>query len=212
MDVLELVQRPESQRDEVWEKEFLQGIVTTKVEVVKERPEQGPDGWPYLLLRTGTERGQLFTQVLQWAYTRGVGLALNTHKMMPDYVFTYGMVWNFAETGRFVSDAAPASPGDVVLSSGTATLIGPPTEKYLPRYVRDVLRGFLQAQGFARPRMVVISSADYKTVDLAFSLESLGEPPEARHASLAESIHWFLPMHYSLVFASEQKLRGFSDL
>jgi hypothetical protein len=72
--------------------------------------------------------------------------------------------------------------------------------------VREVLREFLAAQGFGKPRIAVMTSADYKNTDLVLSVESLNQLPESGHAVLAEALGWFLPLHYSLVFASERDL------
>jgi len=208
MDFDQLLQQPESRRDENWEREFLNQFSMTKVQIVNERPSEGPDGWPYLNSRTGGD--EPIAKVVHWLSSRGIGLAVNTHKMVPDYVFTYGMLWNFKETGRFVTDSVEKKPGEVVLDGGMVT--GAPTEKYLPAYVRRILKEFLAAQGFKKPRIVVLSSADYKIVDLAFSVDSLGALPEKEHKVLADALSWFLPLHYSLVFASEDGLQGWVDL
>ena len=208
MDFEQLIQQPESLRDDVWEQEFLHQVAQTNVELIKEQPAEGPDGWPYLLVRTGGS--EPFVKVAAWLATRGIGLAVNSHKMVPDYVFTYGMIWNFKQTGQFVSEPSQNSPGEVRL--GPDAIFGAPTEEYLPGYVRNILRQFLGAQGFEAVRIAVISSGDFKTVDLVFSEESLKIQGEAQQQTLAEAISWFLPLHYSLVFASEQKLPGFIAL
>ena len=69
---------------------------------MNEEPQNGPDGWPYLLVRTSAEAAEPFARVVEWLAGRGIGLVVNPHKMVPDYVFTYGMLWNYIETGRFV--------------------------------------------------------------------------------------------------------------
>ncbi|HWU44373.1 MAG TPA: hypothetical protein VN132_13070, partial [Bdellovibrio sp.] len=62
-----------------------------------------------------------------------------------------------------------------------------------------------------RPRILVMST-DRKHYDLAFSLESLGNPPQKEHAGIAEAIGWFLPPHYSIVLVSEKGLPEFVEL
>jgi hypothetical protein len=147
---------------------------------------------------------------VRWAAGRGVGIVLNAHKMVPDYVFTYGMLWNYLETGRFVVPQPPSAAGEVAI--GPDTVMGPPTEKYLPTYVRQILREFLQAQGWPAVKILVLSTPDFKNIDLAFSLESLGSPSERDRAALAGALAWFLPLHYNLVLASEQGLAAFHPL
>lgn len=207
-----LINQPETARDEAWEKAFLDGILQTKVELVQNQPVKGPDGWPYLLIKTGPQGLEPFPQVVQWAATQGVGLAVNTHKMLPDYIFTYGQTWNFVETGLFISTTTAPSAGVVELSAGEKVILGEPSEKYLPKYARDILREFLKAQGFSNPKIVVMSSPDFKIVDLVFSLESLNGLPPSEHRVLAEALGWFLPLHYSLIFGSEESMRGFTAL
>jgi hypothetical protein len=173
MDFNLLIQQPESQRDSQWELNFLDGILQTKVELTSDLPEGGPDGWPYLKVKTSSEEQgtEPFANLVQWCAKRGIGLAVNTHKMVPDYVFTYGMLWNFLETGRFVLPLTAGQAGQVTFGEGV--IIGAPTEKYLPRYVRHVLREFLTAQGFAEPKILVATTKDFKQTDLVFSNESL---------------------------------------
>src|SRR5207302_1387202 len=131
--------------------------------------KQGPDGWPYLFVRTGGSAAEPVARIVQWAAGHGVGLAVNTHKMLPDYVFPYGMLWNFVESGRFLHPGLKGRAGDAVY--GKKPVIGPPSEKYLPPYVRAVIKEFLRAQGHSAPRVLVISNADFSEVDLVFSLE-----------------------------------------
>lgn len=207
-----LLQQPEVRRDDQWEQEFFQKVVTAKVEVAKDGvPQTGPDGWPYLHLKSGAQANQPFLQVVEWAAQKGVGLALNTHKMLPDYVFTYGMLWNYAVNRRFVTPAPATKSGAVDIQAGADVLIGAPTEQYLPEFVRQVLREFLSNQGMKEPRIVVVSSKDYRTVDLVFSAQSLNLK-EKDFRTMSKALSWFLPLHYSIVIASEQNLRGFVPL
>lgn len=207
-----LINQPETARDEAWEKAFLDGILQTKVELVQNQPVKGPDSWPYLLIKTGPQGQEPFAEIVRWAATQGVGLAVNTHKMLPDYIFTYGQTWNFVETGLFISTTTAPSAGVVELSAGQKVILGQPSEKYLPKYARSILKEFLSAQGFPSPKIVVMSSPDYKIVDLVFSIESLNNLPPKDHPVLAGAIGWFLPLHYSLIFASEESIRGFTTL
>lgn len=210
MDFEKLVQQPESARDERWEHEFLDGLLEQKVEVVESgAPVSGPDGWPYLRVKTGGE-GESFRQVVHWLSGRGIGLVVNAHKMAPDYVFTYGMLWNFVNTGLFVQRQAAAPAGQVDFKD--RPIAGPPSESYLPSAARGVLRDFLEQQGLKDVRVLVATTPDYKQADLVFSLESLGELTTQDQRSLAEAITWFLPLHYSIVFASEQNLKGWVSL
>lgn len=209
MDLDKLVSLPENSRDDQWELQFLDAVLSTKVEVEREgEPLHGPDGWPYLSVRTG--RGEEpFIHLVRWLAGRGIGLVVNAYKMAPDYVFTYGMLWNFTETGRFITPLSGGVPGEVNLSG---RIFGPPSAKYLPPYVRSTIKDFLKQQGMPEPRVVVATTNDYKQTDLVFSLESVASPNALEQRTLAEALSWFLPLHYSLIFAPEISLRGWTEL
>lgn len=212
MEFEKLVQLPESSRDDRWEKQFLDSILSMKVQVLDDgATAKGPDGWPYL--RVVTHSGsEPFEKVVRWLAGRGIGLVVNPHKMVPDYVFTYGMLWNFVETGFFVSPWNPPLPGQVEISASNRPVIGPPTDKFLPPYVRAILKELLSSQGFADPKILVATNKDFTESDLVLANESVGSLNASEQRQLAEALSWFLPLHYSLVFAPEQNLPGWVSL
>jgi hypothetical protein len=209
MDFESLIQLPESHRDDRWEAHFLDGLIPRKVDVEDAEPKAGPDGWPYLRIRAqAAEGGEPFARVVRWLAGRGIGLVVNAHKMMPDYVFTYGMIWNFVETGRFVNPPVPEPEP----SSEAKMVAGAPTAKFLPPYVRGILREFLVNQGFPNPRVAVVTTADWRHSDLVFSTESLNGIVPSGQRTLAEALAWFLPTHYGLRFVPEAELAAFRPL
>ncbi len=215
MDLNWLLQQPEKARDQAWEESVLRLLCETKVQLQSETPQEGPDGWPYLFVRTGTEGAEPFVHVVQWLARRGIGLVVNPHKMLPDYIFSYGMLWNFVETGRFISPSEGfiAAKNDSPESSRFNWVMGAPTEKYLPSYVREILKSFLAQQGYANPKILVASQApEHKLTDLIFSIEALNHLQTKDQKVMAEAVGWFLPLHYNLVFASEKGLPEFVDL
>jgi hypothetical protein len=212
MDFDVLIQQPEFKRNDAWEADFLQQFSGMKVQLDSEQAKNGPDGWPYLFARTGPEARETVPQVVRWLAARGIGLVINAHKMLPDYVFPYGMLWNFVESGRFLNLEVKTRTGEAVYHEGRKLVMGAPTDKYLPPYVRSVLREFLAAQGFTAPRILVISTPDFSEIDLMFSVESLGNLERAQHRILADRLAWFLPLHYTLVLGSEAGFPPFSPL
>ncbi|KYG70684.1 hypothetical protein [Bdellovibrio bacteriovorus] len=211
MSLLELVNVPDEQRDHKWEIDFFMAITQGNVKLLHEAPQKGPDGWPYLLVETGEDATENANKVMQWSAMKGVGIAVNPRKNYPDYVFTYGMLWNFKETGLFYQSADESVVGTVEMPTGQKLHAGPPSPQYLPQYVRNILKEFFRDQAVLRPRILVMST-DRKHYDLAFSLESLGNPPTKEHQGIAEAISWFLPPHYSVVLVSEIGLPPFTDL
>lgn len=211
MNLTEIVKVPDEQRDQQWENNFFMALTQSNVKLLSETPQSGPDSWPYLFVETSEEGTEPANKVIQWLALKGVGLAVNPMKPYPDFVFSYGMLWHFKETGLFYRTAEDSPVGTLEISKGQGLHAGPPSPEYLPVYVRTILKEFFRDQGVLRPRILVMSQ-DRKHYDLAFSLESLGNPPTKEHQGIAEALSWFLPPHYSLVLVSEIGLPEFSDL
>lgn len=208
----ELCSTPESRRDYEWEKKFLDAFVQSKVELVKEDPVQGPDGWPYIFVKTLDVKspGEPVLKLLDWLKDKGIGLVVNPHKELPDYIFNYGMIWNFAERKLLVQDQPQQldEPDKVEFKEGESIFFGCPSKEYLPSYVVRVLLEFFDQQEVENPRVAIIGK-DNKNYDLCFSLESLGNPPEQEHEGILEALSWFLPTHYSLMLISEEAVAEF---
>lgn len=198
-------------RDRSWENEFFVTLTRGSIGLLSETPEQGPDGWPYMLVTTEGDSSEPVQKMLHWLYQKGIGLAVNPQKEYPDYVFTYGMIWHFKETGLFYRDQKDIPIGSVIIEPSINIQMGSPTEDFLPTYVRKVLRDFFRDQGLHGVKILVIQNKE-GFYDLAFSLESLGQPPEDEFSGIAEAIAWFLPPHYSILLISEKNLPKFIEL
>ncbi len=215
MNPTELFKTEESARDLNWEQNFLTALPEFSGSLLMESPQNGPDGWPYLLVEikeeTAEKKLEPIQNILQWLSQRGIGLVINPQNKFPDYVLPYGMIWYFRETGTFLGTAADLKNNTAIFEQGQKVLAGPPTEDFLPIYVRKILTEFLRDQGVLLPRILVMS-ADREHYDLCFSLESLGNPPQQEHQGVLEAISWFLPPHYSITLVSEQGLPAFHSL
>jgi hypothetical protein len=213
-----------SLRDEAWEKAFLAELPQAQVRVLNPEAQSGPDGWPYLFVGDvpppntpenkpePAAEAEPLLQVLNWLSSRGIGLALNPQKSSPDFVLTYGMVWNFRERGQFVSEIGQAPRSSAIeVSAGQQVMTAQPSESFLPAYVRSILKQFLADQGLFAPKIMMISF-DQKNYELCFSLESLKSPPPEEQAGIAEALAWFLPAHYVVSLVSEKAVPGFVAL
>ena len=211
MNLSELCSVKDSLRDRNWENNFLHQLSLSKLNLLVADPQTGPDGWPYLFAEVGESADESSQKILHWLSEKGIGLAINPNKTMPDYILTYGMIWSFRETGYFFKtveklESAFKANGEFeqqkVLDHGDAS------EAFLPKYARKILKDFFRDQGLLQPKILLLSY-DKKNYEIVFSLESLGMPPQAEHAGIAEAISWFLPPHYEIVLASEKKLPAF---
>lgn len=202
-DMADLLTIETGLRNEAWEDEFFRRLVQQKVNIIYDEPKCGPDGFSYLLADISTGFGEPAGKVLDWLSHRGIGLVVNPRKAYPDYVFTYGMVWNWRETGEFFlrhKDRAPAA-GSSDRGLWTASLF----EGFLPSYARNHVREFLRQNGMPQPRVILLG-ARADQLDLVFALESLGKPKSEDLPHLAEAVGWFLPGHYGVSFIDEQSL------
>ncbi|MEK6628510.1 MAG: hypothetical protein AABY53_07780 [Bdellovibrionota bacterium] len=220
----------EENRNQDWDEKFFKLFSESSLQILADDPQQGPDGWPYLICdiileKTSDTRPQndkidSAQKILHWLSTRGIGLVVNPKKLpYPDYVFSYGMIWSFRETGYFIkyqnldvdkkSDKKPDKK--FVINQNSNLKVGPPSPEYFPQYVRSIIKDFLRDQSVFDARILMIST-DGKNYDLCFSLESLGSPPEVEHEGILEAISWFLPPHYSVAVVSEKGLQGFESL
>lgn len=211
MTLSEILQTPDAQRDHNWENQFFDALIKSKVTLLDEGPQTGPDNWPYLMVETAEGAEEPVVNILHWLSTKGIGLVINPKKEYPDYVFPWGMIWNFKETGLFRLNQAPVIQGNIELKNEQGLIAGPPNPKYLPDYVRTILRQFFMDQGLLQVKILVVSQ-DGKHYDLAISLESLGNPPKNEHSGILEALSWFLPTHYSLMLTSEKDIKGFGPL
>lgn len=217
MTLTELINTPDAKRDENWEDQFLHAITDSNLKLISDGAQQGPDGWPYFLVETGSDANESAQKMIHWLSSRGIGLAVNPQKEFPDFILTYGMLWSFRETGRFIHrnllpDQGPnkAASGKVEFSK-ESLMAGEPHPKYLPDYVRKILKDFFIDQGVLNPKLSVLT-VDSKNFDLAFSLESLGNPKESEWEGIGEALSWFLPTHYSVLLISEKGLPPFFAL
>ncbi len=214
----------EQNRNSVWDENFFKLFSECEVGLLSVDPQQGPDSWPYLICEIITEKNKTqfdseridsSQKILKWLSTKGIGLVVNPRREpYPDFVFSFGMIWSFMETGYFIRSNLALDQGQSsgeVDYSNQKIISGAPTEQFLPLYVRQTMKSFLNDQSVFNPRMLMIS-VDAKNYDLAFSLESLDNPPEKEHAGIAEALSWFLPPHYSVVLISETGLPAFTQL
>lgn len=213
------LQITEENRDQAWDEKFFKLFSESNLQIMTEDPQQGPDGWPYLIceitdnLKSEKDKIDSAQKILHWLSTRGIGLVINPRRLpYPDYVFSYGMIWSFRETGYFIKYQSLKVDKQLVVDQNNNNIkVGPPSEEYFPLYARSVMKDFLRDQTIFDARILMIST-DGQNYDLCFSLESLGLPPESEHEGILEAISWFLPPHYTVAVVSEKGLTGFESL
>ena len=206
-----ILQRAQESRDDEWEKAFLHIFAESRLRILEEQPQQGPDGMPYLMVSIDNEGTEPAAKVLSWLCEKGIGMVVNPFGTMPDYVFTFGQIWNFKERGVFNSEFDTSKLGQFKLEKGQKVHVGEPSKEYLPDYIREILRAFFKNIGRDSVKIIMMSQ-DKEHYDLCLSLESLGSPEKHEHRGILETISWFLPGHYSLAMVTEKGMPDFYNL
>ncbi len=242
MKLHDLLSIEDEKRDLAWEMDFFHAFTESDVYILNEEPQVGPDGWPYLIVKTldyPTEPGagnsiesnlnkntnlnfasngksESVQKILYWLSSRGIGMVVNPEKSYPDFVFTFGMIWHFRETGRFYGPNQTGFSNEYSVAPIEQVQFGTPSESFLPKTVRKILKQYFAEYGVLGPRigMSIKSIQGTQQSDLIFSAESIGNPEPSNYQAALEAISWFLPPHYSLALVREIDLPTgvFTDL
>lgn len=199
-----LLQIPFENRDIQWESDFLKVLPETLVTVMNPEPLTGPDSWPYIHVRLESASKEPAIRVLDWLSQKGIGMLVDhsDSQEYPDAILTWGMVWQLIKKGQIELEPKHDLESHVSFSWDQIVRSGEPNEDYLPKLVRQVLREFFAEQEILTPRILVYT-LDGESFEIAFSIESLGNPPESEHQGILEALAWFLPPHYQISLVSE---------
>lgn len=196
-------------RDDLWEQELFRLLPQSSIYIIKDSVQMGPDGWPYLYLSTDKTKEHVAedhaAHLIQWAYENAVGLVLNPDKERPDYIFHYGLLWNFVHNKFFIKDFVSEFPENAPI------YISQVSEDIIPQHALNFIKEYIKSAGIDKPRGALISR-DKINYEFALSLESLGNPPKEEHEGIARGIGWFLPNHIPVLLIFEEKLQKLFDL
>lgn len=203
MDLNTLLAVKTKLRDSAWDDQFFAKLQEGAIRVLSQDPQEGPEGFPYLLVTTYGDAGfEPFQKVAHWCADTGVGMVLNPTEDGEDYLFTFGMLWNFKYRGEFFSSWTHEAQSTTI----DKMVVRQVTDSYWPKMPRQIFREFLLQQNILRPRVCLFSQNSSSDPELGFSLESLGNPPERERTGIMEAFSWFFPRHYSLVLVSEKDI------
>lgn len=219
----ELLTTPLPERDNSWVAQFIGHIADANLAVAEPEIIMSTEGFPYFNLRT-VESGENFQayvirQKLPTLLRNGFGVALNTRKENPDWMFSYGDLLNFQLRNEFYTDdhIFSRNTGDFVLGKDQEILVGQPAEEILPDYARSQLREFLEYSGVQDPQIMLIArnykNEDQVSQDLVLNITPKNFANEQEYRTAMNTIAWFLPKHYSLVgLATDAVDEGFQPL
>jgi hypothetical protein len=196
-------------RNAQWENDFLRSFVSSNVYIEDDSVQIGPDGWPYLYLTDSKEQKHVSEDkslnLLQWAYDHGVGLVLNASKERPDYVFNFGMIWNFIHNKTFLTETFENN------KSNAPIYVAKVSGDIIPQKPLEFIKDYIKSAGVEAPRCALITR-DKVNYDFAVGLESIGNPPKSEHEGIAKGLSWFLPHHIPVVLIYEDKLQKLFEI
>lgn len=195
----ELCDYPVSRRDLTWEKSLSRGFQESAIFLVEDQPFQGPDGFSYMHI--SNEKGTPLEKedFLTWCFESGLGLVLNLKdKKAPDYVFNYGMVWNYLLRGKFINEVPKMK------EAGEDLYVHKIEEGYFPKDARKVIKNFLEMNKVDDVKVSLVSGGDGTPYELMWHFPNLKVENESEKTSLLEAIAWFLPLDYRLAWSDEQ--------
>jgi hypothetical protein len=222
--MFELCEVPYDQRDEVWQKTFLDNVAEASFACGDPQVIEGPDGFPYfhLLLPESGKKFQCYVvdkMKDNFLLKSGYGIVINANAAQPDWVFTYGDIVNLHLNKQFYTSEKTAfstEKNDEVIQQNEDVLTGQPSEAILPMLTRQVLSSFLQTNGVSSPKIVLMQrnnkSNSEISQELVFNITPDNFENEETCRHVMQHLAWFLPRHYSYVGMRETALTSFMPL
>ncbi|MFT3911371.1 MAG: hypothetical protein QM737_18255 [Ferruginibacter sp.] len=205
--MVELFRIPQEQRDDAWHQKFYANVETASYACGDPQVFVAPDDFPYFILKT-PEPNQPFESFCirnlkdDFLLENGIGVALNPTETSVEWVFSYGDIVNLHINKQFFSKPNEAELQHVgTMLKGEQILIAQPSESYLPKQARQVLRSFLISIGIAEPKIMMVCRRVEGTIiqELAFNVYADDFPSAEIFNYRMQQITWFLPRHYIIV-------------
>lgn len=191
----------QSVRDSKWEEDFLKAFSTSEVFLKSEEPFVGPDGFSYMEMSTTEGETVYLDDFLSWCSEAGVGIVLNLKKnQTPDYVFNYGMIWNYTLRGVFLNPE-PNDNSQTPIPKKGEVLVHKIVEGYLPQYVRENIKEFLALNKILECKIGLVSQGEGSSYEILWYIPKGKDWSDKDQKSLMEALSWFLPLDYKVAWA-----------
>ncbi len=213
-----LIQTQQSQRDEKWQKAFLDNIGAASFRSGDPKVITGPDGFPYFQLFLPEPNKSFQCYVIDrmkddFLLTSGFGVVINPTPNSADWVFSYGDILNLHLNQTFYTkDETPFSKeiNNETISENEEVMIAQPSETILPKQTRKLIAEFLKANGVNTPKVLLMmrhrKDGTGVSQDIVFNLTPENFKDEKTYRNVMQTISWYLPRHYSFVGMDENSL------
>jgi len=215
--MVDLFRIPKDQRDEQWRQSFYHNVQSASYACGDPQVFAGPDGFPYFILKT-PEANKPFESFCirnmkdDFLLEKGFGVAINPNEHSTDWVFSYGDIVNLHLNKEFFTKTDHVEiQNEETIKKEEEVLVAQPSDSYLPKQTRQVLRAFLQSIGNKKPKIMMVCRAIEGQViqELAFNIfrEDFQSVDQLNYR--LKQISWFLPRHY--IILSLPKKSNFSS-
>lgn len=206
-EVIALLATPRASRDAAWIESFYARIPDAALSRGGGAATLGPDGFPYLPLRTSgqIERGDVLTSLRAAAVDctdAGWGVVLDPAGTDVQWVFKYGDLWSLREYGGFAGDGVesaedgiPGGKRNFVVRKETQVIVSSPSAKFFPPYARRAFRDFLtRSLGIKTPRVALMLDPQSKPGrNLVFNVFREDFSPATLDNAMRRLSQWYLP-------------------
>ena len=220
--LLEMLQIPHEKRDQEWERQFLQYVLTASFKAGTPQIIEGPDGFPYfqLFLPEPNKEFQCFVlehMIDDFLLKEGFGVVINPQATGADWVFSYGDLSNMKLNNQFYGasfNPFKANAETEVITEEEQVMIGQPVETILPSYTRAQISKLLKLNGIEHPKVLLMIRPKHGDQhDLVFNVTPHQFANEQQFQQLMRTISWYLPRHYTFMGMEESTMaQGFEPL
>lgn len=205
--MVDLFSVPREQRDDKWKQSFLESVQTASFACGNPQVTIGPDGFPYFSLLTPEPHKPFESFCIRnikddFLLEKGIGITINPKDNSVEWVFSYGDIVNLHLNKEFYTVKDDIEIKNVeTIEKDEKILIAQPSENYLPKETRSVIKKHLQANGIKQPKIMMICREIEGTViqELAFNIFREDFSSTDQLNNIMQQLSWFLPRHYIIL-------------
>lgn len=220
-----LVQTPQTERDEKWQQTFLDNISQASFRCGEPQIITGPDGFPYFQLFLPEPNKSFQCFVIErmkddFLLASGFGVVINPTQNSADWVLSYGDILNLHLNKEFYTTTETPFSNETnneTITENEEVMIGQPSETILPKQTRQHIAELLKINGIQAPKIALMmrhkKDGTGVTQDIVFNLTAKDFKDENTYRNVMQTISWYLPRHYSFVGIEKESLgNGFMPL
>lgn len=205
--IVDLFAVPKENRDEKWKQTFFEHVETASFASTIPQITVGPDGFPYFILLTPEPHKPFESFCIRnmkddFLLEKGFGIAFNPKDSSVEWVFSYGDIVNLHLNKVFYTEADNIEiKNEETINKAEEILIAQPSDRYLPKETRAILKKHLQSIGIKQPKIMMICRQVEGVFirELAFNIFKEDFSSVNQLNNIMHQLSWFLPKHYIIL-------------